>query len=712
MRADMSDTLVVAISQSGTTTDTNRSVDLVRDRGAAVLAIVNRRNSDLVDRSDGVLYTSDGRDVEMSVASTKAFYSQVAAGLPPRARHRVARSATLDADREHELLTALRALPDAMRDGRRPAAGDRRGRAAPRAVAPRRGPSSATARTRIAARELRIKLSELCYKAIACDVTEDKKHIDLSSEPLTLVCAAGLAGSNTDDVGKEVAIYRAHRGVPIVIAERAEPGALRRGRRGDRRCPRCTPRLDFVLSHGGRPPVLLRGRARDRRDRAAAARGARRDRGQRAPARSTTCSRGSRPRSRRRPGGSSTACAPAATTARSRRAPACAVASLLRYATGVSPLDAYELEHGKVGTPSTVVQDLTAALTRGIEELTRPIDAIKHQAKTVTVGISRSDETLLQVPLVRGRARRRRAARRPQLPRAAHARRRSTPPSRRSPATPATGSRATRRRRTRRCTSSTAVASRWASRRAPTPTRGSPGPSTASPTQREVTAVRGRRDGRTIVMVPEVKHNQTVGLTLLHVALRRPPRRRRRCGPCSRATRAATRRSSTPSPRPSRRSTTSVLGVGRRRRPADRAGLRARRPAGGRSLTTARASSGSAPTSSRCPASASRCNAARRCAERLFTDAEREYAYRFQRSHEEPRGALRREGSGDEGAGRRPLEVRVPRRRGGAARERRADARAATTRRSSSPNERGVTEWHLSLTHTDSMAMAVALAVG
>ena len=43
----------------------------------------------------------------------------------------------------------------------------------------------------VAARELRIKLSELCYKAIACDVTEDKKHIDLSSEPLILVCAAG-----------------------------------------------------------------------------------------------------------------------------------------------------------------------------------------------------------------------------------------------------------------------------------------------------------------------------------------------------------------------------------------------------------------------------------------------------------------------------------------------------------------------------------------
>ncbi|MDP2292727.1 MAG: SIS domain-containing protein, partial [Actinomycetota bacterium] len=40
LRLDMSDTLVVAVSQSGTTTDTNRTVDLARGRGAAVLAIV------------------------------------------------------------------------------------------------------------------------------------------------------------------------------------------------------------------------------------------------------------------------------------------------------------------------------------------------------------------------------------------------------------------------------------------------------------------------------------------------------------------------------------------------------------------------------------------------------------------------------------------------------------------------------------------------
>src|SRR5205814_3896873 len=71
---------------------------------------------------------------------------------------------------------------------------------------------------RIAAQELRIKLSELCYKSIACDSTEDKKHIDLSSEPMILVCATGLDDSTAGDVAKEVAIYRAHKAAPIVIA--------------------------------------------------------------------------------------------------------------------------------------------------------------------------------------------------------------------------------------------------------------------------------------------------------------------------------------------------------------------------------------------------------------------------------------------------------------------------------------------------------------
>jgi glucosamine--fructose-6-phosphate aminotransferase (isomerizing) len=64
------------------------------------------------------------------------------------------------------------------------------------------------------------------------------------------------------------------------------------------------------------------------------------------------------------------------------------------------PLEAYQRATGKVATPGVLIDDLTASLTRAIEELTRPIDAIKHQAKTVTVGISRSDEGVLDRPLV------------------------------------------------------------------------------------------------------------------------------------------------------------------------------------------------------------------------------------------------------------------------------------------------------------------------
>jgi len=512
MRADMSDTLVVAISQSGTTTDTNRSVDLVRSRGAAVLAIVNRRNSDLVDRSDGVLYTSDGRDVEMSVASTKAFYAQVAAGYL-LALGIASAVGVLDADREHELLTALRALPDAMATvvTQRSMIGE----IAARHVLSRRswavvgnGPNA------IAARELRIKLSELCYKAIACDATEDKKHIDLSSEPLTLVCAAGLTGSNIDDVGKEVAIYRAHRGAPIVIA--SEGHGARFGAAADViAVPQVHPALDFVLSTVAghlfcyEAALAIDATARPLREARAAVEASAAGPVEELLVRLGPAIEG--PARRFLEGlraGRYDGSLEASTAVRA--------ASMLRYATGVSPLDAYEIEHGKVGTPSTVVQDLTAALTKAIEELTRPIDAIKHQAKTVTVGISRSDETLLHVPLVA-------AALSAGTPRDGLSYRAlRTMVDLDAAVVEVTGF--TRYRidgDPRGADASVHVVDRGgvavglASRTDSDPRL--TGTKHRVATQREVTAVRGRRDGRTIVMVPEVKQSQTVGLTLLHV---------------------------------------------------------------------------------------------------------------------------------------------------------------------------------------------------
>jgi len=80
LKGNLKKSLIIAITQSGTTTDTNMAIAMAREREAYTLAIVNRRDSDITFKVDGAVYTSTGRDVEMSVASTKAYYSQIAAG--------------------------------------------------------------------------------------------------------------------------------------------------------------------------------------------------------------------------------------------------------------------------------------------------------------------------------------------------------------------------------------------------------------------------------------------------------------------------------------------------------------------------------------------------------------------------------------------------------------------------------------------------------
>ena len=400
LTADMSDAFVVAISQSGTTADTNRTVDLVRSRGAIVLAIVNRRQSDLVDKSDGVLYTSDGRDVEMSVASTKAFYAQIAAGF--LLSFAIAAELGVDGDgarvRRHDVLTSLRDMPAALDIvlERRPAIA-----LAAQRNALSRGSWAVVGNgvNRVAAEEVRIKLSELCYKSISCDITEDKKHIDLSSEPMIVVCAAGLRGSNADDVGKEVAIFRAHKSAPIVIADDDED---RFGAALDTLwVPRVHTDLSFVLCamsghlFGYEAALAIDASARPLREARGCIEGIFSDATESDDLLQSLADELT-PHATRFFDLLRTSSYDGALEAGT----AVRLASLLRYATGAIPLDVYQVEFGKVGTPSTLVEDLTAALTNAIEELTRPIDAIKHQAKTVTVGISRSDETLLQVRLV------------------------------------------------------------------------------------------------------------------------------------------------------------------------------------------------------------------------------------------------------------------------------------------------------------------------
>jgi glucosamine--fructose-6-phosphate aminotransferase (isomerizing) len=70
-------TLVVAISQSGETTDTLAAVEVARALGGRVLAVTNTQGSLITREADAVLLTRAGPEV--GVAATKTFLTQVAA---------------------------------------------------------------------------------------------------------------------------------------------------------------------------------------------------------------------------------------------------------------------------------------------------------------------------------------------------------------------------------------------------------------------------------------------------------------------------------------------------------------------------------------------------------------------------------------------------------------------------------------------------------
>jgi glucosamine--fructose-6-phosphate aminotransferase (isomerizing) len=511
---DMSDTLVIAISQSGTTTDTNRTVDLARTRGAHVVAVVNRRNSDLAAKAHGVLHTSDGRDVEMSVASTKAFYAQVAAGwllaagLADRAGGRSALSPT----DMHRVLAALRELPSAMEEvlTRR----EDIARIAAAVAPPRRywavvgsGPD------RVAASEVRIKLSELCYRSISADTTEDKKHIDLSCEPLILVCAAGLQGPNADDVAKEVAIYRAHKAAPVVIVSRGEEERFHASARELITVPATDPSLAFVLSamvghlFGYEAALSIDAQARAlRRVRAVLEMVSGEDPDEVLDLIAPALAESAVPFLDGLRSGAYNGNLEASTAVR--------VVSLLRYATGDLPLESYESETGKIGTPEALLSDLLDALSQAIDELTRPIDAIKHQAKTVTVGISRSEDALFGIPLVKATL----AA--GAAPDTLGYRALRTLGALDEAVAEVLGYTRYRIEWTEPDATAAVIDQGGAARNLRSRTERDPrllGSKHRAAEEREVTVVRGASDGRTVILVPEAKGQQVTGMTLLHV---------------------------------------------------------------------------------------------------------------------------------------------------------------------------------------------------
>lgn len=387
----MADTLVVAITQSGTTTDTNRTVDLVKARGARTLAIVNRRDSDITFKVDGVIYTSSGRDIEMSVASTKAFYAQIVAGALLSlkiAQFKQRRSAAFVT----EEITALLALPDQMRAVL--AIKDRIEESA-RRLAPQKtywaavgsGPNKA------AADEIRIKLSELCYKTISSDFVEDKKHIDLSSEPLIIVCAAGTTGTVIGDIIKDTAIFKAHKATPVIIVDEGEsrfdPYAA-----DVFQVPRTSAHLApilntlaghlwgyyaaLALNNGSKFLHQFRQEVQNSVDQYS------RDGLDIYEVVLEKCFREKMIQFyfefRKRQAAGQIPSTISQTTD---------LMLLLKYLSGRLPVSDFEMDFGQKGTALNMLRSLFTCLGESINGMSRPVDAIKHQAKTVTVGTSR-----------------------------------------------------------------------------------------------------------------------------------------------------------------------------------------------------------------------------------------------------------------------------------------------------------------------------------
>ena len=72
-----SDSIMIAVSQSGETADTLEAIRIARSQGATVASIVNVVGSSIARESDGVIYTHAGP--EIGVASTKAYTAQLTA---------------------------------------------------------------------------------------------------------------------------------------------------------------------------------------------------------------------------------------------------------------------------------------------------------------------------------------------------------------------------------------------------------------------------------------------------------------------------------------------------------------------------------------------------------------------------------------------------------------------------------------------------------
>lgn len=265
---DQTDTLIFAISQSGSTADSNEYLKKVVKRGATVVGVINKRDSESVfiarDSGGSVFYTGAGWETEIAVASTKAYYAQIGAlavlgmgmamemGVNPQDEELVADTKELlDTPRKiNEFLAGVpRGVPSVAEAAASPEKAELRRQlletphpivAAARFWPLRRGKSEVIGDgpARLSAEEARIKLSELNFWAVVPDFLTHPKHINLSAHPLLIILAANIKGEDggwfRDYLLNQIDNFLSHSSPVIAVTTKEEADIYLRDKTKDR----------------------------------------------------------------------------------------------------------------------------------------------------------------------------------------------------------------------------------------------------------------------------------------------------------------------------------------------------------------------------------------------------------------------------------------------------------------------------------------------
>lgn len=183
---DLVNTLVIVFGQSGSTAETNALVKNYKHNGAHIIAIANKHQSQLTFLTDETFYLGDGRDIEISVPATKTFTSHLLAGrLFLYQLERLLCKQTSDIQDSNAIDNAVYQIEQTLNNFEFD-------------IAKKIGVSALKCKnwfviyddqmSRCLAEEIRIKLSECCYKVVTVIQAQILKTLKIQGAFIIYIC--------------------------------------------------------------------------------------------------------------------------------------------------------------------------------------------------------------------------------------------------------------------------------------------------------------------------------------------------------------------------------------------------------------------------------------------------------------------------------------------------------------------------------------------